>query len=109
MQLKISYQYRDAGNNKNYDEIVLSNPSGVTTDELFSLFQTSFAEDQLDTESTHIKPEIIGLAPLYFHDYAPDLDHPLHEVMDISSTEERATLDITIDDIIHRMKMLAQR
>lgn len=105
VHLKISYQYRDAGNNKNYDEIVLNNPSGISAEELLSLFSEAFIEDQPHTEFTHIRPDKIGLPTLYFDSYDSDLDHPLHEVLDISSTNESATLEISIDEIINRMSL----
>jgi len=105
VQLKISYQYRDAGNNKNYDEVVLKNPSGISAEDLLFLFSEAFIEDQLYAEITHIRPDKIGLPTLYFNNYDPYLDHPLHEVFDISPTEESATLNISIDEIIHRMEI----
>lgn len=109
VQLKISYQYRDAGNNKKYDEIVLDNPSGISSDALFSLFRDAFIRDQQYSELTHIRPEQIGLPTLFFDEYDPELDHSLHEVLEISSTENSATIDITIDEIIYQMKMHIQQ
>lgn len=105
-QVRIAYQYRDAGNNKNYAEVVLDNPSSIDVERVKLLLRATFEKDQCFADILHFKPEKLGIPTQYFDSYEPDLDLPLHEVIEIVPTDEAATLQLTIDDLLHRLQLI---
>lgn len=109
VQLKISYQYRDAGNNKNYDEVILINPSMIAAEKIKKIVNTAFKEDQCFSDTLHFKPEIIGIPTLYFDSQDSFLDLGLHEIIEITATDEEATIEITVDEVIRLIHLIERK
>lgn len=82
INIKFSYLYRDAGNYKNYGEVVLANPDDLSLGEIETLIRSKlidglwFCADQF------------GLPDLHFGDWDNGLDHAWHEFEAVSYTNE---------------------
>jgi hypothetical protein len=74
----VEYMYRDAGNNKQWEEIVVS--GGLCLGDLQPYL----------VDGLWFVPEEVGLMPLQpqFTDYPNRDDHPWHELVDVRPTEK---------------------
>jgi hypothetical protein len=84
MNICFEYLYRDAGNFKNWGEVVFANPNNLIPDELSSLVEN------LLIEQLYFVAEKASVPTLYFESYFPHLDHGWHELNRFSATEEAA-------------------
>ena len=82
MNIRFEYLYRDAGNYKNWGQVVFENPNCVPVIEL-EKFLVSDLFEQL-----YFIAKSIGLPDLYFPDYNLELDHGFHEFYAIAETGE---------------------
>ncbi len=96
MNLKLQYQYRDAGNYKNWGEVVFSNPNQRMVEEVHQLI----ADTLIDGEFFY--SEDWGVPDLHFEEYPwdDDLDHDWHQFQALASTDEIATDNI--EDFLSR-------
>lgn len=74
MNIRFEYLYRDAGNFKNWGEVVFSNPHAVPADVVASM-----AEKVL-IDRTFFVATKAGVPDLHFVEYSEELDHGWHEV-----------------------------
>lgn len=89
--LEITYLYRDGGNNKKYQSVVIANPEGITPDQLEQAIRSRFSALQVWPDVLHVQPEILGWSTAFFPDHDPtDEDLTVHEIDGISWTEEAA-------------------
>lgn len=73
MNIQFSYLYRDAGNFKNFGDVIFSNTSKLSLDELRSMITKALIDEMFfDAFKSNIPP-------LFFEDYDDDLDHDWHE------------------------------
>lgn len=84
MNIRMEYLYRDAGNYKNWGEVVFANPNRVAAIDAEKLVVAELFERQ------YFFAESVGLPDLHFPDYNLELDHFLHEFHAIAETEEIA-------------------
>lgn len=77
MTVLLEYLYRDAGNNKRWGNITLSNRDRVKYDELRSSIRSNLIDGEFFVAET------VGLPTLYFESHDPDLDHGWHQFHDI--------------------------
>ncbi|MDD5174980.1 MAG: hypothetical protein PHQ05_00975 [Sterolibacterium sp.] len=82
MNIRFEYLYRDAGNFKNWGEIVFSNPRDITAD-----LVASMAEKVL-IDQTYFVAAKAGLPNLHFAEYNELLDHGWHEASTFEPTNE---------------------
>lgn len=82
MNIEFEYLYRDAGNFKNWKEIIFSNPSNVTIETL-----TQCARRVLIDESYFVAKKA-DIPDLHSSKYDTDLDHGWHEFSSFSATSE---------------------
>lgn len=82
MNIRFEYLYRDAGNFKNWGEVVFSNPRDVPAD-----VTASMAEKVL-IDHTFFVASKAGVPDLHFSEYNEDLDHGWHEVHAFLPTDE---------------------
>ena len=94
MHTNFSYLYRDSGNYKEFFSVVLNGE--VTINEL----------NQFLYEGTFFVPSVIGLPNLQTTLFTP-FDHIWHEIEDVSSTEEAASIDIDARELLSRFKKAA--
>jgi hypothetical protein len=91
MNTSITYQYRDASNYKEFDAVVIGG----------SLSLNDIEEYLYDKE--FFIPSEIGLKDLQPENLNQD-DHIWHEIVEISHTQEKPTVNITADKIISNFR-----
>ncbi len=82
MNIRFEYLYRDAGNFKNWGEIVFSNPHNLNAD-----FVSTMAEKIL-IDGAYFVASKAGVLDLHVETYDEDLDHGWHEFYSFQSTDE---------------------
>lgn len=82
MNVRFEYLYRDAGNFKNWGEIVFSNPRNISAD-----FVAAMAEKVLIDQAYFLASKA-GVPDLHFVEHDEDLDHDWHEVYVFQATDE---------------------
>ncbi len=103
MNICFEYLYRDAGNFKNWGEVVFVNPNNLKPDELNSLVEN------LLIDHLYFVAEKANVPSLYFEKQVSHLDHGWHEFSRFSATEEIASdsLSRDIDVFIESLKFAA--
>jgi hypothetical protein len=82
MNVRFEYLYRDAGNFKNWGEIVFSNPRNINAD-----LVASMAEKVLIDQAYFLASKA-GVPDLHFEEHDEDLDHDWHEFYAFQATDE---------------------
>ena len=82
MNVRFEYLYRDAGNYKNWGEVVFSNPRSVSAD-----IVTAMAEQVLIDCAFFVATKA-DVPDLHFADHDEDLDHGWHEVHAFRLTDD---------------------
>ena len=82
MNIKLEYLYRDAGNFKNYGEVIFSNPNNIALDIIASMVEKVLIDNMYFVASK------VGLPDLRFAEYIPHLDHDWHEVDALQPTND---------------------
>jgi hypothetical protein len=85
MNARFEYLYRDAGNYKNWGEIVFSNPHNLDTD-----FISTMAEKVL-IDGAYFVASKAGVPDLHVEIYDENLDHGWHEFYSFQLTDEAPT------------------
>jgi hypothetical protein len=73
MNIRFSYLYRDAGNFKNWGEVVFRNPLNIPLEDLAKQLRQSLLDEKYFDAFSVSVPE------LFFDDYDEELDHEWHE------------------------------
>lgn len=82
MNVRFEYLYRDAGNYKNWGEIIFSNPRNINVDLI-----TAMAEKNLIDRLYFIAPAV-DVPDLHFVEHHAELDHDWHEVHAFQATDD---------------------
>lgn len=100
MNIRLEYQYRDAGNFKNWGEIIFSNPRNVAPEAVTRLAEEVLIDKEFFVASGAQVPD------LHFPDWDPDLDHDWHQLMSFRSTDEAPndSQDRTIDEFMQALR-----
>lgn len=77
--------YRDAGNFKNWGEIVFSNPRDVP----LNILSTNTKQALLD--ELYFDASTVGVPDLFFNDFDEDLDHEWHEFESLDLVDSTPT------------------
>lgn len=99
MNIVFEYLYRDAGNYKNWERIVFSNPKSHGVEAV----RTSIREAMSNTE--YFDAPAARLPDLHFPKFSVALDLPLHEFFNVSVTDQNPddqhgrTIDELLDEI----------
>ena len=98
-KLKFSYLYRDAGNYKNYNEVVFGNLHRVSVEEVRAAFEANLIEGQWFVAKD------MELPSLFFKefDWDEELDHNWHEFQHLEETDEEANREEDIQVFIERL------
>jgi hypothetical protein len=91
MNTLIAYQYRDAANYKEFDTVIIHGQLSLSDIEEY-LYEKEF-----------FIPSEIGLKDLQPENLTPD-DHIWHEILEISYTNEKPTVNITAEKIISNFR-----
>ena len=91
--LEVRYIYRDGGNNKKCQSVVIANPDGITPERLEQAIRSRFGDLQVWPDILHFKPEELGWPTAYFpgHDLDSE-DLNMHEIDGISLTSAQVTI-----------------
>ena len=89
--LEVRYLYRDGGNNKKCQSVVIANPGGITPEQLEQAIRSRFSDLQVWPDILHFQPEALGWPTAYFpgHDLNDD-DLTVHEIDQIAQTSAPA-------------------
>ena len=96
--IKFAYLYRDAGNYKNYNEIIFDNPTYVSVEIFRTLIESKF----IDKQWFYAKD--LQLPELYFEEWDRELDHDLHEFESLTFTNKVSNSPFSIDYFFELMK-----
>ena len=99
--LEVRYIYRDGGNNKKCQSVVIANPNGVTPEQLEQAIRSRFSDLQVWPDILHFQPENLGWPTAYFpgHDLNGD-DLNVHEIDGITRTNAQVTIDSDFAEIV---------
>ncbi|MEK6788000.1 MAG: hypothetical protein AABY68_03515 [Pseudomonadota bacterium] len=90
MNIKLTYMYRDAGNYKQFGEVIFGNSNSLSINTIKAASKAA-AFDEL-----WFNPKKINIQPLHAYVYDSELDHDLHEILDFEETT------LSINDRMHR-------
>lgn len=82
MNIRFEYLYRDAGNFKNWGDVIFSNPRNLSADLIASM-----AEKVL-IEQLYFVARKAGVPDRHFNEYNEELDHGWHEVSAFQPTDD---------------------
>lgn len=99
MNTKFTYLYRDAGNYKNWGEVVFSNTQAIPIDQINERIESLLIDKQNFVASD------LKLPDLHFEKHDPASDHSWHEFSSCTDTEEEVT-DVYGRDITDVIKGL---
>jgi hypothetical protein len=94
MNIKMTYLYRDGGNYKTWQEVVFTNRSGKTVEQLTDLIKQRLISGRFFAKS---------LAPVPFEypdSHDPELDHAWLEFDSFEEVDEVATVSLDIDEFV---------
>ncbi len=82
--IKFSYLYRDAGNYKNYGQVIFANPNNLSLEQVTELIKSKLIDGQW------FYAKEWGMPDLHFDRWDEELDHGFHEFEGVEFTEEAA-------------------
>jgi hypothetical protein len=85
MNIRFEYLYRDAGNFKNWGEVVFSNPNEVPAD------AAALMAEKVLIDHAYFVAGRAGVPDLHFSECNEELDHSWHEAHAFLSTDEQPT------------------
>jgi len=83
--IKFNYLYRDAGNYKEFSEIIFINQDSKSLEEIELGIRRNLIEGEF------FIPEKWNVPRLSFENYSPELDHDYHEFESLEITNEDST------------------
>lgn len=99
MNIRFSYLYRDAGNFKNFGEVIFSNPNETLLDDLSARLKLALLDEM------YFDAYAVGLPELFFDDYDEELDHDWHEfeLLEYVDNTLKTPIVDSIDSFISRL------
>lgn len=91
MNIRVEYLYRDAGNNKNWGDVVFSNKADIGVEEL------EYQIRELLIDGEFFVAEKAGLPNLYFPDRDDELDHGWHQFHSLGITDDEVSDELGRD------------
>ena len=90
---EVRYLYRDGGNNKRCQSVVIANPDGITLEQLKESVRSRFSDLQVWPDVLHFQPEELSWPTTYFPAHDPNREElNVHEIDEITLTEAAATV-----------------
>lgn len=101
MNIRFSYLYRDAGNFKNWGEVVFCNPQSLSADAI-----SKMVEKYVYDTRTFFSAEKAGVPDLRFKENNVQLDHDWHEIDAFYDTDDAPndTQGRDIDQLIEALQ-----
>lgn len=97
--IKFLYLYRDAGNYKQFGDIVFSNPSSLDISEIENTIRKYLIDGEF------FQPLKWNIPLIYENNYDPTIDHDWYEFISIESTQEKAVGIRNIQDFLNCIKI----
>src|ERR1043166_9909332 len=94
VNIKFCFLYRDAANFKNYGKVIFSNPINLTLEQV----QRSLVSNLIDGE--YFYADKWKVPDLHSFIYNSQLDHDFHEFRCVELTNERPTVQRTVDEFL---------
>lgn len=88
--IKFSYLYRDAGNFKNYGQVIFANPNNLSLEQVMELIKAKLIDGQW------FYAKEWGLPDLHFDKWDEELDHGFHEFEGVEFTNEEAEVALFV-------------
>lgn len=88
MNVRFEYLYRDAGNFKNWGEVVFSNPRDVPADTIASIVNQALIDRTFFIDHTFFIATKVDVPDLHFSEHIEGLDHGWHEVHAFQPTDD---------------------
>lgn len=101
MNIEFSYMYRDSSNYKNYDSIIIDNPSRLDEKDL-KVVAESF--QKILTDGKFFIAEKADLKDLHFKEHDEDLDHDWHEFVSLDLTNDPVNDLRSLSDLMKNIK-----
>lgn len=95
--IKFSYLYRDAGNYKEFGEIIFTNQNSKSPEEIELVIRKNLIDGDF------FVPEKWNVPRLSFENYSPELDHEYHEFESLEETNENTTENIDVSEFLIRI------
>lgn len=83
MNVRFEYLYRDAGNFKNWNEVVFATPRNISADRVAAM-----AEKALRIDGLYFVASEVNVPDLHFAERNEKLDHDWHEVHAFQVTDD---------------------
>lgn len=96
--LQFHYLYRDAGNYKQFGQIILSNPNGLTPEEATMQLKKGLIDGEF------FYAEEVHVPPIRFDEYDPELDHQWHEFEKFTRTDHPVTSPVSVEIFLKRFR-----
>lgn len=90
MNIAIEYLYRDAGNFKQWNEVIFTNPTNLDANEVERRIRSRLIDRMFFVASA------VRIEELFAHKFDPELDHDWHELDSVNPTNE------IVNDIFER-------
>jgi hypothetical protein len=97
--IKFNYLYRDAGNYKEYGEIIFTNRDSKNLEEIELILRKNLIEGEF------FIPEKWNVPRLSFDDYLPELDHDYHEFESLELTNENSIRHCDISTFLKEISL----
>jgi hypothetical protein len=104
MNIKLCYLYRDAGNYKQYNEIVFTNPTRLPLEEIKQTILKNLIDGSWFIAKHWNVPD------MHFKEYTWDseIDHEWHEFDSVEATADTPAKDISIEAFLKAIHIHAQ-
>jgi hypothetical protein len=94
--LKFEYLYRDAGNYKQFGCVVLKNPTQIRPDTAKDIIKPYLIDGEF------FYPDKVQVPRLENYEFEPEMDHDWYEFVKFSTTNEKPTESVTVQDFLDR-------
>ena len=88
MNVRFEYLYCDAGNFKNWGEVVFSNPRHVSADTIASVVNQALIDSTFFIDRIFFVAIKVDVPDLHFSEHIEGLDHDWHEVHAFQPTDD---------------------
>ena len=101
MNIAFSYLYRDAGNYKNWGQVIFTNKENMPIDEIRIAIQQNLIDQQFFVAKDWRVQE------LFFDNHLSHQDHEWHEFDDVEFIKDFEANDCDITEFLKRIKKLS--
>ena len=99
MNIKFRYLYRDGANYKNYNEVIFSNPNGISLEIIENIIRECLIDGVWFVATKWNLPD------MHFKEYSwdSDIDHDWHEFEYLEQTLDSVTEKFSVEDFLNQI------